>query len=239
MSETHDRDVNNVSETMEKREVKLTAKALAIKIEKLQKERKVLVDKIKALIPAIKELMKRKENVHQVQQQIQTLIQLHDTAIELHKSLIPLLPESEQILQKEWFLSIESYTNVFKDNVTQWLSETTVNLDGNDFDGSNKDVPDSDMHASQAPAKAVSMQGDPQDCVNPSDSISDVGSRATARSSQRSSISSISSARINAEADLAALMARQGLLKDRHALEEEEEKRDSRWTRKSLHTWLK
>lgn len=59
-----------------------------------------------------------------------------------------------------------------------------------------------------------------------SDSVSNVASRATkARSStgSKSSVSSTSSARIKAEADMAALIARQRLLKNKHALEEQEE----------------
>ena len=64
------------------------------------------------------------------------------------------------------------------------------------------------------------------DDVKPSDSISNVASRSSKKRSSagsRSSVSSTSSARIKAEADVAALMARQKLLKDKHALEEQEE----------------
>lgn len=65
------------------------------------------------------------------------------------------------------------------------------------------------------------------DEINPSDSVSNTGSKASdsRRSSAgtRSSASTTSSSRIKAEADMAALIARQRLLKDKHALEEQEE----------------
>lgn len=59
MSEISERVENNGSEALDaKRNVKLTAKALANKVENLQKEHKANVNKIKGLIPAMKELMK-------------------------------------------------------------------------------------------------------------------------------------------------------------------------------------
>lgn len=83
--------------------------------------------------------------------------------------------------------------------------------------------------ASQAAVLAtvsITPHGDLQDDVNANDSISNVQSRRSAQSSAnggKSSVSTTSSARIKAEADLAALMARQNLLQDKHALEEQEE----------------
>lgn len=70
-----------------------------------------------------------------------------------------------------------------------------------------------------------------QDDVNPSDSISNVQSKRSAKravsgkssGSGRRSNTLGTSARIRAEADLAALMAWQKLLQDRHALEVEEQ----------------
>jgi len=50
-----------------KRKVQLTAKALAYKLEQLQKERKRNVNVIKSSIPSIKELMLKNENVPAVQ----------------------------------------------------------------------------------------------------------------------------------------------------------------------------
>lgn len=62
--------------------------------------------------------------------------------------------------------------------------------------------------------------------IQSSDSNSNVASRASKKRSSagtRSSISSASSAHNKAEADVAALKARQVLLKDKHPLEEQEE----------------
>lgn len=56
--------------------------------------------------------------------------------------------------------------------------------------------------------------------VDPHDSISNVGSK---RSSKASTCSSVSSARVIAEADKAALLARMAALKEKHALEEQEQ----------------
>ena len=75
-----------------------------------------------------------------------------------------------------------------------------------------------------------------QDDIKPCDSVSNIGSRWSGKRSSagsRSSVSTTSSARIKAEADMAALMARQRLLKDKHTLEEQEEL--LRKTRSNLH----
>lgn len=69
----------------------------------------------------------------------------------------------------------------------------------------------------------ITMPGDPQDDVGPDNSISNVPSTTSAHSSQKSLVSCTSSVHIKAEVDLAALMARQKLMQDKHALEEEEE----------------
>ncbi len=65
-----------------------------------------------------------------------------------------------------------------------------------------------------------------QDDINPSDSISNVGSKGSSRrssASRRSTTSSTSSARIKAEADVAALLVRQNLMKEKHSIEENEQ----------------
>lgn len=65
-------------------------------------------------------------------------------------------------------------------------------------------------------------QGD----INPSESISNVGSNGSSRrssASRRSTTSSTSSARIKAEADIAALLVCQNLMKEKHSIEEKEQ----------------
>lgn len=73
--------------------------------------------------------------------------------------------------------------------------------------------------------KAVWGNGATVDDVKASDSISNVASRTSKKKelSWRSTVSSSSSARIKAGADVAALFACQGLLKDKHAVEEQDE----------------
>lgn len=62
-----------------------------------------------------------------------------------------------------------------------------------------------------------------QDNIKPSDSVSNVGSKNCAAGG-KSAVSAALSARLKAEADLAALMAGQKLLKDKHELEEQVER---------------
>lgn len=224
-----------------KREIKLTGKALALKIENLQKDRKTHVNKLKDLIPVIKEFMKRKENAPQVKVKLQTLNELYDSAVTFHHALIPLLPDDEKTTQNEWFSSIKGYTSAFKDDVTKWLKGDEINLisepistsvtndcvanDVSHFQTNDESQGDqTDVYQAKTEiTNPVTVHIDPQDDVHPTDSISNVPSRQSARSSKHSSISSTSSARIKAEADLAALMARQKHMREKHALEEEEE----------------
>lgn len=63
-------------------------------------------------------------------------------------------------------------------------------------------------------------QNEYEDTIAPTDSISNISSKF---SGSKSKVSSASSARLKAEAEMAALMARQKLLKEKHALEEQEE----------------
>lgn len=71
------------------------------------------------------------------------------------------------------------------------------------------------------------MTDDGQDDIKPSDSVSNVGSRATRSHNSvtggKSAVCAASSAHLKAEADLAALMAKEKLLKDKRELEEQEE----------------
>lgn len=122
--------------------------------------------------------------------------------------------------------------------MSRWLDEKEhgPNPVGQDLVAATKDVCHFQMDdASQAAAQetgSITLHEGLKDDVTPSDSISNVQSRRYAQSAasgkssgsgKRSSVSSTSSARIMAEADLAALMARQKLLQDKHALEVEEQ----------------
>lgn len=216
-----------------KRESKLTANALENKIEKLQRERKTSVNKVKGLIPQMKSFMRKKENVSQVQPLLESLIEHCENATMSHNMLIPLLPEDEQRKHKEWFSSIMSYCNTFKGDVEQWLNEPEE-LCHNVFHVQADPVEINDQVASptddepQPLAASIINTDDMQDHIKPNDSVSNVGSRGSklqnSATGTKSVASTISSARLRAEADLAALKMRQRLLKDKHQLEEEEER---------------
>ncbi len=119
--------INTVAECSnmknEKREIKLTAKALKNKIERLQHERRSAVNKIKVLIPQIKAHMKSKENVTEIPSQLNNLNALCKKATDLHNELRPLLPDDEDKKQNEWFSSIMDYSDAFKERVEKWIQE--------------------------------------------------------------------------------------------------------------------
>lgn len=187
-----------------KRERKPTEKALVNKIEKLQNERKHAVDKIKSLIPRMKELMKQRENVSQVKQRLGNLNTLCENATTANNELLPLLPEDELIEQKEWFSSITNYSNIFQKDTQKWIVET-----------GQKDSPEIPLYSVE-----MNEANKIEDDINPSDSVSNIESHKTSQSQ----CSSTSSARLKAEAELAALTMRHQLLKEKHALEEEEQR---------------
>lgn len=157
------------------------------------------------------------------------LNELCENATTLHNMLLPLLPEDEQTKQEEWYSSIMKYSDTFKENMNSWMSETVESLHNDSPDQSGQVVTTllciSDIYNSQTAVQAVSiiMADDLQDEVKPSDSVSNVGRGARSQSSVvggKSAVSTTSSVRLQAEADLAALMARQKILKDRHELEQ-------------------
>ena len=213
-----------------KRHSKLTAKALYSKIEKLQSERKISVNKIKRFIPQIKSFMKKKENVSLVQSLLESLTEQCGNATKSHNMLIPLLPEEEQRKHNEWFSSIMGYSNTFQRDVEQWLNEPEKLLVLHDQDSGemNEQVFLPAPEETQLQAASIINTDDLQDNVKPNDSVSNVGSRASksqnSATGRESVASSIASARLRAEADLAALRMRQKLLKDKHELEEEGER---------------
>lgn len=227
MSEASVDDVAGLEMDEGKRETKLTAKALANKIESLQRERKKDVNKIKGLIPEMKSLMTRRENASQLQMLFKTLVQLCENASKLHDMLIPLLPEDEQEKQNEWFSSIMKYSNTFKDTVQHWLNCPEESLEKivpmqSDAGATQEEsiIPPVTVHASSIVSDNL------QDDIKPNDSVSNVGSRSSKNQSsieRRSGVSSTSSVHLKAEAELAALKARQKLLKDNHELEDQEE----------------
>lgn len=163
---------------------------------------------------------------------------LFDDAGKLHDAVVPLLPQEEQERQKLWFSSVRRHVNEFVDEVEKWLfdakvrltrSKTHKNIDSSVFPqvplpvDEPPDAQNIDCHPifDHAEGGAGIVEGDE---IKPSDSVSNAPSK-TAGSSKgnESTVSSTVSVRIKAEADMAAHIARQKWLKDKHALEEQEE----------------
>lgn len=226
-----------------KRPTKLTVKALAGKIQRLQKERQASVNKIKGVIQSIKDLMQTDENVSVVRSQLGNIIKLSEDIILQHKAVIALLPEEEKEKQQEWFTSISKHTTGFVQDVKRWLSELgrpfpdDMNVNAALHRISEDDQQVQDKTCISAAKVTDTVPYETQDDIKPSDSVSNVGSgnsgrqssaggrshRKSSSSGRRSSHSTASSACIKAEADMAALITRQHLLKDKHDLEEQEE----------------
>lgn len=231
----------DVNVGIEKRIIKLSVKALENQIQTFQTDRQAKVNKIKAAIKKIKELMQNEDNAPSVQSHLANLSVLLEDASQLHEAVIQLLPQEEQEKQNTWFSSILKHNSGFIDNVRGWLSDASRQSNQSAAQMSTDDVltspqlhppyiepfdvktngNDLSKHSENGAGIAVTV-----DDVEPRDSISNVASRTSRKRSSagsKSCVSSTSSARIKAEADMAALLARQSLLKDKHALEEQEE----------------
>jgi len=195
-----------VESVKEKRRIKLTPKALLEKLEALQKTRTTKVKKANNLMVIIKDFMLNREYEKEVQCSFGKFIRLCDEAREVHNSVMVLLPNDEQEKQQTWFNGKMLIFSGFKDDVQKWLNtESQVSRSGVDGDAFQEDI-------------------------QPNDSVSNISSRGSSKpssgkgsSSVRTGRSSASSARIIAEAEKAALIARATALKEKHALEVQQE----------------
>ncbi|XP_056125219.1 uncharacterized protein LOC130103060 [Rhinichthys klamathensis goyatoka] len=129
-----------------------------------------------------------------------------------------MLPPEEQEKQNAWFYSVEDHKTAFVEETNKWLLE----------------APEAPAEGVVAPCLGSAVFDDEacigkpvenvDDDVRPSDSVSNVSLRSKRFSTVVSKpMSTTSSARIRAEAETAALMARQKLLSKKHALEEQQE----------------
>lgn len=245
-----------------KREHRPTAKALLAKIESLQKDRKSTVNRVKNMIVSMKELMKCDDNASQVSSMLKTMKLLMDDASVLHKRVLPLLPLEEQTKQNEWFDSISKHYNGFVKDVEQWMTETgksnlCITPSGTheprlmEVDATSQGIRASDVSPSVEVVSTthdtrlsnVHLQAgmDSGDEIQPMDSVSNISSKRStgvASHGSRSSRSSISSTRLKAEAELAALLASQQMLQKKHELEEQEEQLRKRREKLDLETKL-
>lgn len=210
------KSVSNSEMESGKRQSKLTAKALGNKIENLQNERKINVNKIKGLIPQMKSWMKKKGNVSQVQSLLESLTDQCGNATKSHDLLIPLLPEEQQKKHNEWFCSIMDYSKTFQKSVELWLNEQDdlpVLHDQTDTGEVNEQAFPPTPEEIQLQTASVINADDPQDDVKPNDSVSNVGSRISRTHNsaigRESVASSISSARVGCFKDKTKVINRQ------------------------------
>lgn len=204
----------------DKRTIVLTEKALMNKIETIQTERKKHVRKMKDVISSLKELMKDDKNYSQVKLQLDELTHLFKDTIVLHESLLPLIPLDEKNKQNTWFSSITENNQGFIEDVEIWLSELNKCSSRPSSDMlQSQETPSGEVEVQEQmePQLSANLQHDIQDDVLPTDSVSNQGSKSSSK------VSSASSARLRAEAEMAALLTRQNMLKEKHAIEEQEE----------------
>ena len=269
-------DVTAVVETpTQKRVVKLTAKALAEKLDKLQTDRKAKLNKANFIRKSIRNYMVKNERT-QVDNDLNELIDLCNEIKYIHESLLQLLPSDEKEKHVIWFKAKMLSNDECIANANVWMS-CSNSQDGNvistnavsntlmdviiveqlsvcdNVQNANLTDVSSDVHGGTVENVAMQNNGlnvDPidipsqtssvskmlthnnvssvvhkgvEDEVNPDDSISNVASNCSSRKSGMSKVSTTSSARIRAEAERAALIARAAVLKERHALEELEQ----------------
>lgn len=125
MSNVCPKDNLIANEQSERRRIKLTAKALACKIESIQKERQAKVNKLKGVVNLVKELMQNpnEHNAQSIQSHLDNVYVLFDDATKLHDAVIPLLPQEEQEKQNAWFANIHKHNALFNNDVNKWLSD--------------------------------------------------------------------------------------------------------------------
>lgn len=114
---------SNVGNETNKRESRLTAKALQYKVERLQEERKAKVKRIKSTIREITELKKNVDNVEKIWSCLGNVSSLYTEACQLHDMMISILPSEEQEEQNKWFDSVDELKSTFVKETNKWLLE--------------------------------------------------------------------------------------------------------------------
>lgn len=255
-------EVKTQSETKEKREVKLTAKALLEKVSKLEKERKACFNKLSKLKETIVVLMSS-EHVNEVKCEFNNFMGLCEETQQVHKVLLGLLPDDDATKHDTWFNAKMLNVHDFITGTTTWLAEfqscaasvvtgqTEEQVEGDTAIDNHREKSktpavgtteteikaaahdqknDGNKNGMEAQNKAAVGGHEEEIQIEPHDSISNVASKASRKSSTKgsstasssSSKSSAASERIKAEAQRAGLLARAAALRDKHALEEQE-----------------
>lgn len=203
---------NDAQTSKEKRVVKLTAKALADKLGRLQNERKTKLNKAASLRNVLNGLIE-KGNVVQAQCVFDDFIKVCDESKGVHECLMGMLPDTEQEKHDVWFKAKMIANNELISKVQLWLSNSGQNV-------------------SVGPTGSQIGDG-----INPEDSVSNATSKRSGKSAGSKS-STTSSVRIKAQAEKAALLARIAALKEKHALEEQEQQIKRKLEQQELDTML-
>ena len=195
-------------EPSSKRVVKMSSKGMEYIVIRYQEKRSAKCKQAKRCMEHMSALMASIQNVDSVKNELAVFMQCYQDANETHTSFMSLpLPKDEVERQGKYFLEKMTMFCDFTDNVKGWLFEA-----GHPYVETNKDDPDNQCVA---------------DGIHPEDSASNVASikSSSLRSHSRlSRSSSISSARIKAEADKAALVERIAAQKRKHQIEAQQEK---------------
>lgn len=179
----------------------LSVKELANKLDQIQNVRKVKLNQASALKTSIQDFMQSIQ-LSEVKCSLRGFIELCDEIRCLHDSLMGLLPQEEKERHETWFKAKMMFNDEFIEEVEMWVQSNENQMSETENNGD----------------KCVG-----NDDINPNDSVSNVGKNSNeSLSSHRSSTAS--SVKIKVAAKKAAVMARMAALKERHALEEQEQK---------------
>lgn len=187
-----------------KRVLKMSAKGLEYSVTAHQENRSAKFKQAKRCMEKMNVLMESKENGESVKNELSVFINCCEEAHDIHKSLMNLpLPEDEVERQNKYFMDKMTQHSDFTKKVKGWLSDTShscVEPNKDNFD---------ECAANE---------------VNPEDSVSNVSSvKGKANSQLSRTSSSTSSARIKAEADMAALEERLAAQRRKHQIEAQQE----------------
>ncbi|XP_061761646.1 uncharacterized protein LOC133556064 [Nerophis ophidion] len=183
--------------------VKMTLKALSHKIESLQGERKSKLQRLSILKEGVIAVINDETRSHELKEEFSRFIDLYHEIRKVHITLLSLLPEYESTKHETWYKAKMLNFDGFIEKVDRLMCFQ------NDDEVENK---------------SSAVDGFENESVQPHNSISNVPSIVLSKViqstvSNKSKMSSTSSARIIAEADMAALVAHAIALKEIHALE--------------------
>ena len=204
-------------ETASGRKVVMTEKALADKLSRLQAERKAKLSKASNIRDSMKNLITKGDKT-MVCDALYELRVVCDDAKSIHEQLLGFMPSDEQEKHEIWFKAKLLSLNECVRDAEMWVSNNEGNIQETVGAANNEETVGVANNENNAHA-----YGRVVDDISPNDSVSNVGSKRSSKGSRASGGSSTASARIIAEADKAALIVRATALKERHALEEQEQ----------------